>query len=265
MDNDSGTGLPASLEAAWGLRERPGRGPRRGLSLDRIVAAAVEIAETEGLAAVSMGRVAKQLGSSPMSLYRYVSAKDELLLLMVDAATGPPPAPPGPDTGWRAAITAWARAHREVLLRRHWILRIPISGPPITPNTLAWMEQGLAALRHTWLPPGDKMSVLLLVTGFVRNEATLTTDIREATAGTTAASEVLRSYSTLLRKLTDARTHPHLHEVVTAGVFEDEDDDYPDYDFRFGLERLLDGVETLVRTREHLTDAPPAQPGPAPA
>jgi hypothetical protein len=68
------TGLPASIEAAWGLRERPAKGPKPGLSLDRIVEAAVGVAATEGLAAVSMGRVAKELSVSTMSLYRYVAA-----------------------------------------------------------------------------------------------------------------------------------------------------------------------------------------------
>ena len=64
--------LPASIEAAWGLRERPHRGPKPGLSLARIVEAGVQVAEAEGLAAVSMSRVAAELGAAPMSLYRYV-------------------------------------------------------------------------------------------------------------------------------------------------------------------------------------------------
>src|SRR3979490_2569423 len=80
--------LPASIEAAWGLRDRTHKGPKPGLSLGRIVEAGVKVAESEGLAAVSMSRIAAQLGSAPMSLYRYVSAKDELLALMVDSVYG---------------------------------------------------------------------------------------------------------------------------------------------------------------------------------
>src|SRR4051812_49574831 len=104
-----GPGLPASIAAAWGLRERPARGPRPGLSLERIVGAAVDLADAEGIGAVSMGRVAKELGSSPMSLYRYVAAKDELLALMVDAALALPNAPGDPGEDWRAGIArrAW--------------------------------------------------------------------------------------------------------------------------------------------------------------
>ncbi|WP_239655680.1 TetR/AcrR family transcriptional regulator, partial [Streptomyces sp. M10] len=81
------TGLPASVEAAWGLRGRPTKGPRPGIGVERIVDAAVRLAATEGLQAVSMGRVAKELGASTMSLYRYVAAKDELFILMQEAAT----------------------------------------------------------------------------------------------------------------------------------------------------------------------------------
>ena len=61
MEQDDGTGLPASIEAAWGLRQRPTKGPKRGLSLERIVEAAMKIAASDGLAAVSMGRVAADL------------------------------------------------------------------------------------------------------------------------------------------------------------------------------------------------------------
>src|SRR6516162_2662775 len=88
--------LPDTVAVAWGVRDRPHKGPRPGLSLERIVAAAVRLADAEGLAAVSMSRVAAELGAAPMSLYRHVTAKDELLTLMLDAAYGPYPAQPPP-------------------------------------------------------------------------------------------------------------------------------------------------------------------------
>src|ERR1700724_2007655 len=127
-ETDAGTGLPASIAGAWGLRERPRRGPRRGLSLERIVAAAVRIAASDGLAAVSMSRVAAELGASTMSLYRYVAAKDELLALMVDAAFGTPPAAPGPDEGWRAGLSRWAWALRAPVRRHSRTVRIAMRG-----------------------------------------------------------------------------------------------------------------------------------------
>src|SRR3954463_14399030 len=99
--------LPASLEAAWGRRARPTRGPKPALSLERIVDAAVALAQAEGIGAVSMARVAGELGSSPMSLYRYVAAKDELLALMVDAALGPVPQA-AEDRDWGGRPQPWA-------------------------------------------------------------------------------------------------------------------------------------------------------------
>src|SRR5579859_8267137 len=85
------SGLPAEVAAAWGVRERPHKGPKPALTLARIVDAAVGLADAEGLDAVSMARVATALGAAPMSLYRHVSAKEELRRLMVDAAWGDSP------------------------------------------------------------------------------------------------------------------------------------------------------------------------------
>ena len=113
--------MPAVLAAAWGLRTRPGKGPKPGLTLDRIVAAGVRVAATEGLGAVSMGRVATELGAATMSLYRYVAAKNELLDLMVDAALGTPPDLP-PDEGWREGLLRFARTHLQTLRQQPWML-----------------------------------------------------------------------------------------------------------------------------------------------
>src|SRR4029077_19188801 len=100
-----GAGLPDTVAAAWGGRQRRHKGPKPSLSLSRIVAAAVRIADTEGLDAVSMGRVAAELGTATMSLYRHVSAKEELLTLMVDAAWDEAPGTPVPGDGWRAGLS----------------------------------------------------------------------------------------------------------------------------------------------------------------
>jgi AcrR family transcriptional regulator len=242
------TGLPASIEAAWGLRERPAKGPKPGLSLDRIVEAAVGVAATEGLAAVSMGRVAKELGVSTMSLYRYVAAKDELYILMQEAVMGLPPAPPDPGTGWREALAAWAWAQREVFHRNLWVLRIPVSGPPATPNSVAWWERGLAALEEAGLSEGEKISMILLVSGFVRNEALLMADLGaaiEASGG--SPEEVMRRYATTLKRLADPARYPAVARMLESEVMYEPDE--PDFEFGFGLDRVLDGIEVLIRKR----------------
>jgi AcrR family transcriptional regulator len=233
------TGLPASIERAWGLRERPTKGPKPGLSLDRIVAAAVKLAAAEGLAAVSMGRVARELGAAPMSLYRYVASKDELLALMIDAAVGPPPAlQPGKD--WRAGLLRWSWSYYEALASHPWVVHVPISGPPVTPNGVAWMEAGLASLGETGLDEGEKLSVILLLGGYVRNEIALMADA-------SGEQSVSSAWSRVITRVTDAERFPALHRALASGVFDEEDD--PDEAFRWRLERLLAGVDVLVRER----------------
>ena len=239
-----GTELPASFEAAWGRGVRPSKGPKPGLSLARIVHAAVDVASAEGLAAVSMSRIASELGAAPMSLYRYLAAKDELLALMIDAAFRTLPGAAVPSEGWREGLSRWAREHLAVLRRYPWIVRIPITGPPITPNQVAWFEHGLTCLRGTGLSEQQKISVLLLVNGFVRNDALLTSDLKIA-AGATGAAVEIPSYTRLLSRLVDAQQFPALTDAIAAGAFEGPDD--PDAEFNFGLGRILDGVAALVR------------------
>jgi AcrR family transcriptional regulator len=243
--------LPVSFEAAWGIREHPGKGPKRGLSLDQIVGTAVDIASSDGLAAVSMNRIATELDAATMALYRYVATKDELLMLMVDAAFKDVPAPPQPAEKWRAGLSRWAREHLDALRRCPWVVRIPIGGPPITPNLVLWFERGLNTLRDTGLTEGEKLAVLLLVNGFVRNEATLAADLQMATASATASRSklvsLMSSYGELLSSLVNPEQFPSLTALIASGVFEGPDD--PDENFIFGLERLLDGVAGLVRKR----------------
>jgi AcrR family transcriptional regulator len=241
---DEASGLPASVAAAWGRAQPQRKGPQRGLSVERIVAAAVQVASADGLAAVSMARVAADLGASTMSLYRYVAAKEELTELMVDAALGPPPEPLA-EGGWRPGLAQWAWGVLAAMRRHPWALQIPITMPPITPNSVAWLERGLAVLRDTGLPVAQKLDVVLLVSGFVRNDATLTANIAAAATGDSWAGRVMRNYGALLDYLTDEDRHPNVRAAVATGVFADDDAD-PDLGFAFGLDRVLDGVQQLI-------------------
>src|SRR5699024_12681210 len=98
--------LPSGIALAWGVAATPQRGPKREMSVEKIVDAAIEIADTEGIQAVSMSAVAKRLGYTQMSLYRYVSSQDDLLLLLQEAATGLPPVEGDDQPGWRARLAA---------------------------------------------------------------------------------------------------------------------------------------------------------------
>jgi AcrR family transcriptional regulator len=244
--------LPPAIRLAWGGRQRPTRGPKPGLTLERIVAAGIRVAMTEGIGALSMTRVATELGVGTMSLYRYVAAKDDLLTLMVDGALGsPPPALPG--EGWRSGLTRWAVGVRTAYQRHPWALRVPISSPPLGPNNVAWLENALMALAPTPLSEQEKLSTVLLVSGFVRNEATLNLDLAAGAAtgavgGGPSEGQIMPTYAKMLAALIEHGDFPALENAIASGALEDEDD--PDTEFRFGLERILDGVAGLIATHE---------------
>ncbi|NGN66884.1 TetR/AcrR family transcriptional regulator [Streptomyces sp. A7024] len=246
---DSPAAFPASLEVAWGLRDRPHKGPKRGLTLDGIVTAAIAVADAEGIEAVSMSRVAKELGASTMALYRYVATKDELVMLMVDAAIGPPVPLPADATGWRPALEHWATAMRESLLTHLWAIPLVAAhGPPVTPNQLAWLDQSLQALADTGLGYDEKVAVSLLVSGLVRSELSLVALMRQDPAGT---AQRLAGYGKFLARVTENGRLPALRAAVTDGAFDDLDADLADEadefdDFAFGLQRALDGVAAYL-------------------
>jgi AcrR family transcriptional regulator len=234
--------LPPSIELLWGLREAGSRGPRRGLTLARIVDAGIRVAQADGVSALSMARIAKELGVGTMSLYRYVASKDELLTTMVDTALGTPPAPAAGED-WRAGLTRWAVGVRAAYHSHRWSLRVPISGPPLGPNNVAWLDNALAAMTDTPLTEQEKLSSVLLLSGFVRNDVTLALDFAEASDG----APQMPGYGRLLGRLTSAADLPSLHRAIASGSLDDPDD--PDIEFDFGLARILDGIAVLMATK----------------
>ncbi|MEV4187163.1 TetR/AcrR family transcriptional regulator, partial [Streptosporangium canum] len=127
-----------STELLWGTRSR------RGLSLERIVRAAIELADAEGLAAVSMRRVAERLGFTTMSLYRHVPGKAELVDLMRDEVMGGEP-DAGADRrpGWRAELEAWARDGLALYRRHPWLAEPSGTRRVPGPNAVAGFERAL--------------------------------------------------------------------------------------------------------------------------
>jgi AcrR family transcriptional regulator len=255
---------PRAVAAAWRRKqERSAPGRRAGLSLATIVDAGLRVAVADGLGAVSMSRVASELGAATMSLYRHVSAKDELLTHMVDAAFAVAPDAPAADEDWRAGLTRWVYAHLAVLRRHRWLVRVPISGPPLMPNQVLWFERGLQCLRDTPLPPAEKPGVLLLVNGFVRNEATLETDLLHAAQASGASiHDAGAAYARVLSSLIDAERFPALHALLSVRTFEPAGTVTDDV--QFGLDRILDGIDVLLRARA-AGASPAAGGGAAPA
>jgi AcrR family transcriptional regulator len=232
--------LPAGLDRLWGQREAPRRARRGGLSVERIVSAATELADTHGLEAVSMARVAERLGFTAMALYRHVSGKDELLVLMQDAAVGPPPPFDDSLDGWRPHLERWCSELLAVMNRHPWWLYVPISPPPPTPSQMAWLEYGLRALDGTSLAEGDKAAIMLMLNGLVTWEARLNAELGRHEPGTPDPQAV---YAQVAHALADDERFPALGRAVKAGIFDDQG---RDTDFAFSLARALDGVEQLI-------------------
>src|ERR1700730_101071 len=156
--------LPPVIELLWGRRERGKRGPRPGLSADAIVEAAIRVADTEGLEAISMARVAAKLGFTTMSLYRHVASKDELLQLMWNASALGAENLVIEGDDWRSPLRTWAIIQCDMLERHPGVTQMPMAAPPLAPNSLHFVERGLATMDGTGLEDSDKLRVIGLRT-----------------------------------------------------------------------------------------------------
>jgi AcrR family transcriptional regulator len=243
------------LALAWGLGERARRGPRPRLSLDEVVTRAIAIADEEGLAALSMARLAQALGYTTMSVYRYVESKDDLLQLMVDRAAGDPPPPP--DAGdWRSGLRDWAWWNLRHYRRHPWVLDVPVSGPPMLPSQLAWMDRALGCLDGTGLGGGEQLLAVLAVTTYVRGQGRLELELsRGAQAAGVTPAEAGEAYWRALAHLADPARFPALHRLVAGADVSQSGETDDDEDFEFGLAIVLDGIAARVNAR-----TPPKRP-----
>ena len=230
--------LPRGVALAWGIAADPQRGPKRELSIEKIVDAAIELADAEGLAAVSMSGVATRLGYTTMSLYRYVSAKDDLIVLMNDEGFGDPPDHDPIDENWRAGLRHWSRSVMTTYRRHPWLLDIPIDGVPIMPNNLAWLDWGLRILAPAEMVATHAVAAVLMVSGLARWRAIIE---RSTTSGRYAEAERL-----VFTELVTAERYPGLAAAIREGGLSDEEVDDP---FDFALERALDGLERAAGGR----------------
>lgn len=224
------------------------RGRKPTIDAADITRAAIAIADAEGLTAVSMARVAQEMGNATMALYRHVKSKDELLALMADAAFEDPPALP--DGGWRDKFEVWAKALLAGIRRRPWFLQIPLGGPPSGPRSLAWFDSALGALDDTPLEPAEKVGVVMSLMTFVHGEAWLSVALTQGFENDPA--QFSRQYAQRLRETVDPRRMPALAKIVASGVFDvdnlvDADDMAAEFDF--GLHLFLEGVAAHLGSR----------------
>ena len=249
MTSEERPALPPGLDLLWGRREPGRRGPRRGLSVEDIVAAAIRVADAEGLDAVSMARVASELGFTTMSLYRYVASKDELLQLMWNGSAQGAEDLKLQGDGWRSRLRSWAIVQREMLDRHPWNTQMPMATPPLAPNSLAFVERGLEALDGTGLRDDDKLRVIGLLSSYTLSEARMANDAARAAAEATAASAAAPgwSYEALLRELADEQTYPRLHRLAWSADIGGSPSGFEEREeFLFGVDAILDGVQALI-------------------
>jgi AcrR family transcriptional regulator len=234
-----------SLALLWEGRGPPARGPRPAFALDEVVRAGIDVADADGIAALTMARTAARLGVTTMALYRYVPGREVLVDLMTDAALGPPPAIASAGGAWRDQLARWARGSLARFRAHPWLIDTAQARVPLGPNWFGWLDAGIAALAGSGLPPGEIVASVMLVDGHVRATAQLSVG-----AGTT--DRWARDFARVLQAaLGDAR-FPALTRLAAAGGFGAD----ADWDaFEFGLARVLDGI--AARAESAAVDAPP--------
>jgi AcrR family transcriptional regulator len=251
----SGGGDPKrSIELLWGLApgnaEQPRRGPKPRLSAARVAAAAIELADTEGLAALSMRRVAERLEMTAMSLYTYVPGKAELVDLMLDTVYGEVTDDGGDSGPWRARLERVARDNWALYRRHPWLLQVATSRPTLGPNLIAKYDRELRAVEGVGLTDIEMDLVVSLVADYVHG----------AVRGAIAADEVAKHSGIsdaewwerngpLLATVLDPDRYPVATRVGSAAGAEYGAASDPARAFEFGLARLLDGIEALVSGR----------------
>ncbi|WP_410670357.1 TetR/AcrR family transcriptional regulator C-terminal domain-containing protein [Amycolatopsis sp. cmx-4-68] len=250
---ENGGGDPRRvIELLWGVPGPPRRGPKPKLTTADVVRTAVALADADSIDAVTIRRVAEQLGVSPMSLYTYVPGRAELLDLMIDHAHGELPVP-DPGLGWRAALTVIAEDLWALFHRHPWLLQVTTTRSALGPHSFAKYEHELRAVEGIGLDDVEMDAVVSLVTGLVRGTARSSLDAARLvrTSGMTDAQWWERAGPVLAGIPAAAPAHYPLSSRVgqAAGEAHNAAED-PAFIFRFGLARVLDGIETLVSERQ---------------
>jgi AcrR family transcriptional regulator len=223
------------------------RGPKPSLDLDRVVAAAVRLADADGLPAVSMRRVAAELGVPTMTLYSHVPGKAELVDLMLDSVLGelyPDEAPTS--GGWRARVETVARGNWAFFLRHPWAGHVASGRPPPGPNQMRKYELELRAVDGLGLSELQMDLLVDLINGFVRGAVRGARGTGAKPADGTATPDWRSAIAPYATRVLDPDRFPTAARVGPIAGGELQAADAPERTFEFGLERLLDGIGVLI-------------------
>jgi AcrR family transcriptional regulator len=231
-------------ELMWEDRSPATRGPKPAFSPEQVVQAAIEIADEDGLGAVTMHAVAARLGFTTMALYRYFPSKETLYDAIVDAGMGLPPTATEPRGDWRAEVTRWAHAKRAMLCARPWLAELPFVAAPHGPNWLSWLEALAEPFSRIGLNPPDIGQMISVIDGYTRGASDTSISLARARArGITEKEWAAAVGADLGRAINDPR-FPKFAAILTA-----PSDGKPrtlEESFDFGLQRVLDGIEMDV-------------------
>lgn len=255
-----GQGDPeASMRLLWGVpaegatSARPG--PKAGLTLDEIVAAAIALADEGGIDAVSMRAVGQRLGRTSMALYTYVPGKAELIDVMWDRLLGELPTGYDTSRGWRPALARWAHDLWDFSLRHPWTIDISGARAGMGPNETRQQEVQALILADTGLAGRDILRCTWSVARFVLGAARSMAETRQAESQTGVdETQWWLARSRMFDEVAPdyADRFPFLTQLDAAGAFEalSEHESYLEAEardtFEFGLDRLLDGIESFI-------------------
>jgi AcrR family transcriptional regulator len=247
----------SGFDLLWGLVDQPEPSKRRGgavLDRDSIVRAAIAIADTHGLEAVTMRRIAERLGTGAMSLYRHVPDKDAVVSLMIDTVLGDlfagEPMPAG--TGWRAGLRLMAESTWDVCREHRWYPEATIAQPPLTPNGTAGLEVALSLFDGFDIDIGTKMQ-FVTTAHFTVLHAAMNLTMEEQARGRTNVTDaqIMAMASTFLQKLMGSGDYPRVTELLTQAWGNREAGTVPGPgDERnlalAGVDLILDGIESRL-------------------
>ncbi len=253
-DDIAGRGDPLkTLHLLWGRTDPPRRGPKARVSLGDLVSAAVAIADAEGIEAVSPRRVAEAVGTSSMSFYTHIPDKAVLLDLMLDAVSGPaegesPVSMNFDPARWRDNVTLVAREYRAFFLRHPWVSQVSSHRPVLGPNTLKAYEHFLSTFDGLGLSEVEMDLSVSMVANYVHGAVRDVLRASQVKAQTGISDDDWwYTIAPFLETIdfspypVSSRVGPVVGELYGLGN--------PDMAFDFGLERLLDGLATLIASK----------------
>jgi AcrR family transcriptional regulator len=245
-----------SMRLLWGLELGGRRGPKPSLNLDDIVSTAVEIADEEGLDAVSMRRIAERLGVGAMTLYSYVPTKSDLLDLMVDRIAGEQVKSFDEGADWRTSLEMIARGQWEMCQRHHWVVHLTWTRAPMGPNMLDAYESAMSVVAVLGVSSREMSEILMLLSSYVFGAARLAVDAVTIPSTTSMDdAEWWARVDPVLEAVWDPARFPTLSRPEMATAWAQPDDERGFFfaeavsAFEFGLARVLDGIEAFVERR----------------